>query len=213
MFQAKKQFFDDHAEEWLEKFYKDPETGLFDKHKKDFDRLFALFTLKSGDTVLDAGCGTGVLVPYILKRIGLAGTLYELDYSEKMLEINQRMNKLHNNINFIKADAESVHLGDESCDVVICFSSFPHFYDKQKALNNLSRILKPKGKFVLSHFCSSDEIKKHHANCHAVSHDYLPDEITIREMFNNANLSIDFFIDEPGFYCLIAKKNETLMYE
>ena len=205
IYRTRKQFFNDHAERWLDMWYKDPATGRYDKHEKDFERLFSLLPLKPGDQVLDAGCGTGVLVPFILERITSTGILYELDFAEKMIEVNRSLH-VRENIRFIVADAENIPLDDASCDVVICFSCFPHFQDKERAMTVLSRILKPRGAFVVSHFNSSEEIKKHHASCHAVMHDHLPDEEGMRSLLQTADLDIDVFIDEPGFYCIIAKK-------
>ena len=81
IYRTRKQFFNDHAEKWLDMWYRDPATGQYDKHEKDFERLFSLLPLKPGDHVLDTGCGTGVLVPFILERITKTGILYELDFA------------------------------------------------------------------------------------------------------------------------------------
>jgi demethylmenaquinone methyltransferase/2-methoxy-6-polyprenyl-1,4-benzoquinol methylase len=205
IYRTRKQFFNDHAEKWLDMWYKDPATGRYDKHEKDFKRLFSLLLLKPGDRVLDTGCGTGVLVPFILERITSTGILYELDFSEKMIGVNQSLH-IRDNIQFIVADAENAPLDDASCDVVICFSCFPHFHDKEKTMTALSHILKPHGAFAVSHFNSAEEIKKHHESCHAVMHDHLPDEAAMRTLFQKVDLNIEVFIDEPGFYCIIAKK-------
>ena len=205
IYRARKQFFNDQAEKWLDMWYKDSATGRYDKHEKDFERLFSLLPLKPGDEVLDAGCGTGVLVPFILERITSTGTLQELDFSERMIEVNRSLHA-RDNIRFIVADAENAPLDDASCDVIICFSSFPHFHDKEKAMTVLTRILKPRGTFVVSHFNSSEELKKHHGSCHAVMHDHLPDEAGMRTLLQKVDLNIEVFIDEPGFYCIIAKK-------
>jgi demethylmenaquinone methyltransferase/2-methoxy-6-polyprenyl-1,4-benzoquinol methylase len=205
IYQARKQFFNNHAEAWLDMWYKDPETGRYDKHKKDFERLFSHLPLKPGDQVLDTGCGTGVLVPFILERITSTGILYELDFSEKMIEVNRSLHA-RENIRFIVADAENAPLDDASCDMVICFSCFPHFHDKEKAMMTLSCILKPHGVFAVCHFESSEGIKKHHGSCHAVMHDHLLDEVGMRSLFQRVGLNIELFIDEPGFYCIISKK-------
>lgn len=205
IYRTRKQFFNDHAEMWSDMWYKDPATGRHDKHEKDFDRLFSLLPLKPGDHVLDAGCGTGILVPFILERIAETGILYELDFADKMIETNRRLHG-GENIRFILADAENAPLDDASCDVVICFSCFPHFQDKGKAMTTLSRILKPRGVFTVSHFDSSEGINKHHGSCHAVMHDHLPDEAAMRALLQTADLGTDVFIDEPGFYCIIARK-------
>jgi demethylmenaquinone methyltransferase/2-methoxy-6-polyprenyl-1,4-benzoquinol methylase len=205
IYRTRKQYFDDHAEKWLDMWYKDQATGRYDKHEKDFKRLFSLLPLKPGDYVLDAGSGTGVLVPFVLERITSTGILYELDFSEKMIEANRGLHD-QENIRFIVSDAESAPLGEASCDVVICFSSFPHFHDKKKAMTVLSRILKPRGAFAVSHFSSAEEIKNHHGSCHAVMHDHLPDEASMRALFQKVGLNIEVFTDEPGFYCIIATK-------
>lgn len=205
IYRTRKNFFNDHAEGWIDMWYKDLATGRHDKHEKDFERLFSLLPLKRGDRVLDVGCGTGVLVPFILERITETGTLYELDFADKMIETNRRLHG-GENIRFILGDAENVALDNASCDVVICFSCFPHFQDKKKAMTTLSRILKPRGIFAVSHFDSSEGINKHHGSCHAVMHDHLPDEAAMRALLQTVDLGIDVFIDEPGFYCIIARK-------
>jgi len=205
IYRTRKQFFNDHAEMWRDMWYKDPATGRHDKHEKDFDRLFSLLPLKPGDHVLDVGCGPGVLVPLILERITETGILYELDFADKMIETNRRLHG-GENIRFILADAENAALDDASCDVVICFSCFPHFHDKEKAMTTLSRLLKPRGVFAVSHFDSSEGINKHHGSCHAVMHDHLPDEAAMRALLQTEALGIDVFIDEPGFYCILARK-------
>lgn len=205
IYHARKQFFNDHAEKWRDMWYKDHATGHYDKHKKDFDRLFSLLTLKKGDHVLDTGCGSGVLVPFILDRITETGILYELDFADKMIATNRRLHK-NKNIRFIVADAENAPLDDASCDAVICFSCFPHFHEKENTMMRLSRILKTGGMFAVSHFDSSEGINKLHGSCHAVMHDRLPDEAEMRSLFQKAGLTIHTFIDEPGFYFIIAGK-------
>lgn len=208
IYSARKQFFNESAEKWIDMWYRDPETGEQKKHEKDFQRLFSLIPLAKGDCVLDTGCGTGVLVPYVLDAIGEAGTLYELDFAEKMIETNR---KLHHEVNvrFIVAGVEHAPLAHESCDIAICFSCFPHFQDKPKAIETLGRVLKPQGLLAISHFDSSDGINSHHKSCHAVMHDHLPDETDMRQMITDGWFGIETFIDEKGFYYIQARKNNS----
>jgi ubiquinone/menaquinone biosynthesis C-methylase UbiE len=210
MYRMRKQFFNDNAENWLDTYYKSVDSGQYDRHQKAFERLSSLVPLKPGDRVLDAGCGSGILVPMLLERITSTGILYELDYAEKMIEANRNLHK-ENNIVFIVSDASETPLDDASCDVVICFSCFPHFHDKEKSMASLSRVLKNGGLFAIAHFDSSQGISKHHESCHAVMHDHLPDQPEMRKLFHQAGLTIDLFTDEPGFYCVIAQKRVAEM--
>lgn len=204
IYRARKQFFNDHAEGWCDMWYRDTGTGR-DKHGKDFERLFSLLPLKPGDCILDVGCGTGVLVPFILERIRKTGLLCELDYAEKMLDANRKRHGAEG-IRYLLADAEGAPMDEGSCDAVVCFSCFPHFHDKEKALAALSRVLKPGGCLAVSHFDSSEGINRHHGSCHAVMRDRLPEEGTMRSLLKGAGLGIEVFIDEPGFYFILAGK-------
>ena len=207
IYRERKDFFNRHAESWCDMWYRDETTGRYDKHARDFERLFSIIDLKPGDRVLDVGCGTGVLVPFIREMITGKGVLYELDNADRMIEVNRQAHEA-DNIHFVVADAEDAPFDTASFDAVICFSCFPHFHDRETAMMNLSRILKHRGTFVVSHFASSDEINRlHRAHDHAVMHDRLPDEAAMRSLFLSAGLSIFLFTDEPGFYCVVARKN------
>jgi ubiquinone/menaquinone biosynthesis C-methylase UbiE len=208
IYRMRKQFFNNSAETWLDTYYKNPESGQHDRHQKDFERLFSLVPINPGDRVLDAGCGSGVLVPMVLERITQTGILYELDYAEKMIETNRNLHK-EENIVFIISDVKETRLAAESCDLVLCFSCFPHFHDKEKAMASLSRALKRGGIFAVAHFDSSQGISKHHESCHAVMHDRLPAQAEMRELFRGASLDIELFIDESGFYCVTGRKSAS----
>ena len=205
IYRMRKQFFNESADGWMDTWYKDHGTGQYDRHQQDFDRLFELMPLKPGDRVLDAGCGSGILVPMILECITEAGLLYELDFAERMIEVNKKIHE-DKNIQFMVADVAEAPLDDETCDVILCFSCFPHFHDKQRAMLTLSRILKRNGILVVAHFDSSEGINKHHESCHAVMHDHLPTQSIMCSLFKNAALNIELFIDKPGFYCVMAQK-------
>ncbi len=130
IYRTRKEFFDRMAESWQDMRYRNPDTGQYDRHRKDFERLFALIPLRPGDRVLDAGCGSGILAPMVLERITSAGLLYEVDFAPKMIEKNRNLNK-NENIRFMVEDVAVAPLESDYFDVVICFSAFPHFDHKE----------------------------------------------------------------------------------
>lgn len=200
---VKNKFFNDHAEKWYDMCYKDLKTGL-NKHQNKFERLFSLLQLKPGSKVLDVGCGSGILVPFIFKDIK-NGILHELDSSEKMIEVNKKQNT-QNNIKFIIADIEAASLENEYYDVIICFSCFPHFHNKQKTLNKIYNLLKENGIVVICNFKSTKELNKLHASHLAVKHDIMPNKKTMEKLLLNSNLNIKYFIEEDEFYYIMSKK-------
>jgi len=202
----RKVFFNAHAEGWLNQFYANPETGAIDRYTMEFDRLFSLVSLHEGDVVLDLGCGCGVLVPHILDRIGPEGSLYEVDYAEQMIAVNQRLHP-DSRITFLVNSAESLDIPDNSVDTVICFACFPHFHRKADTLYEIGRTLKPRGTLTIAHFGSADEINSHHGKHECVKHDHLPQTAEMRDLLSGAGFRIDEFIDEHGFYCVRTVKS------
>ena len=205
IYRMRKEFFNNHAEMWMDMWYKDPATGRHDAYAEQFARLFSMVELKPGDNVLDTGCGVGVLVPFILDRITDTGLLYEVDYAAKMIEVNRRRHP-QPNIRFLVADVADMPVKEGGCDVAFCFSCFPHFHDKAAALTALAAALRKGGTLAIAHFDSSEGINKHHSGCMAVMHDTLPTGGEMRSLCSEAGFIIETFIDEPGFYALIADK-------
>lgn len=204
----RKEFFNERAEKWLDMWYKDPVTGAHSRFEKKFTRLFSLLPIRNGDRILDIGCGSGVLVPHILNIIGDEGRLVEADYAEKMIEVNRGLHP-DKRITFCASNADELKLSSNSSDGVICFAAFPHFDDKLRCLQNLQRILKPGGWLAIAHFLSSAEIAAHHNQTNAVMHDILPDHTTLCTLFNQAELSMERYIDQSGFYLALGLKQKT----
>ena len=71
-------FFENYAKHW-DRDRKENRTIL-----SEFLRLMALET---GAAVLDAGCGTGVLLPYLAEAVGADGAVEGFDYSQQMIDV------------------------------------------------------------------------------------------------------------------------------
>src|ERR1700733_6635515 len=81
----------------------------------------ALAELKPGETVLDLGSGGGIDVLLSAKRVGPTGKAYGLDITDQMLALandNKRKSGVEN-VEFLKAEIESIPLPDNSVDVII----------------------------------------------------------------------------------------------
>lgn len=96
--------------------------------------------LKTGDRVLDIGCGTGVSLSAAAKVVGSNGHVTGLDISETMLDLASQRMKAHVNVSLLKADAQ-VHMFATSFDAMISRFGVMFFNDTIAALKNLGRAL------------------------------------------------------------------------
>jgi ubiquinone/menaquinone biosynthesis C-methylase UbiE len=192
------EFFDNRADQWDDHQYKRPND--------DFRALIDQLDLIEGSKVVDLGCGTGVLIPHFLDKIGDTGLIYAVDISKKMLE--QLLKKFTNEqIKTVQLKAEQLTMIEDKVDAVICFSAFPHIDDKKKALQTISKILKTNGKFLIAHFSSRHAINKlHTSKPEPICYHVLPDANEMRDLFEGTDFEIISLIDEPAKYELLAKK-------
>jgi ubiquinone/menaquinone biosynthesis C-methylase UbiE len=207
-YKARRTFFNERADAWLDTWYKNPATGTYTRHHEKFERLFTLVPIREGDQVLDVGCGSGILVPYLLERVSGRGTVYELDYAERMIRVNQRIHG-DRRVRFIVADVADMPLEKETCDVVMCFACFPHIHDQKTALEAMAAVLKKNGFLAVAHLESSQALNHHHRKSGTpVMHDTLPKRQEMISLFEAAGLSIERFIDESGFYLVLGRKEK-----
>ncbi len=101
--------------------------------------------------ILELGCGTGNLWSENLDRIPAGAEIVLSDSSKGMLE--QAQQNLQNSRSFFQfkvIDAQSIPFDDVSFDIVIANHMLYHVPDRAKALSEISRVLKPTGRFYSS---------------------------------------------------------------
>jgi len=67
------------------------QAGRYDRRTDAFrqwrERVVEQLPVRPGDTVLDVGCGTGLCLPLLQRKVGPSGTIVGIDASAQMLEV------------------------------------------------------------------------------------------------------------------------------
>ncbi|MFW6019647.1 MAG: class I SAM-dependent methyltransferase [Bacteroidales bacterium] len=103
-------------------------------------------------SVLDLGCGNGTVSFYLAENFD-AGRIVGVDINSNNVEI-ARAEKIKNGmskVEFFEDDAQNLsQITDNSFDYILNIESAFHYPDKYKFLNELHRVLKPGGHFIIA---------------------------------------------------------------
>jgi len=122
----------------------------------DLELLVNWLDLQPGWSVLDVATGGG----HVAKAVSpLVQTVVASDLTKAMLAAARV--HIHgsgcDNVSFVLADAEALPFLDESFDAVTCRMAAHHFPDPEKFISEVSRVLRPGGRFILVDNISPEE--------------------------------------------------------
>jgi SAM-dependent methyltransferase len=112
--------------------------------------MLDLANVQTGDRVLDVAAGTGEQTLLAARRVGPNGYVLATDISASMLNVAAEVARETGlaNIETRVVDAKSLDLEADSFDAVICRLGLMFFSDLPKALREIRRVLKPRGKLA-----------------------------------------------------------------
>lgn len=178
MWQDLRTFFNAKAPSW---------DAIQDVPREKLAKLLIQLPIASGGTILDVGSGTGVLVPF-LRELFAPRLIVELDIAEAMLaEARKKFGDW--GIRYILGDAKDV-IFDETFDAILCYSSFPHFADKEGTVRHLVRFLNDRGVFAILHTSGRAQIHAIHAQDAITRDHFLPEGHEVAQMLANAGLRV-----------------------
>lgn len=108
----------------------------------------------AGDTVLDVGCGTGVLAREYASAAGTGAHITGLDANPGMLAVAKR---LAPEITWKPGDAAALPISDGAFDRVSSQFALMLFEDRTKALREMWRVLAPGGALAVVVFAGLDK--------------------------------------------------------
>jgi ubiquinone/menaquinone biosynthesis C-methylase UbiE len=118
--------------------------------------------IKKGMHVLDLGCGSGAFTPFIARIVGKKGKVYALDIQADMLkQLERKLSKPENrdikNIKLIEGNAYELPFEDKSLDLVNMVTVLQEIPDRNKALHEVNRVLKPGGILAVTELFSDPD--------------------------------------------------------
>jgi len=130
-------------------------------------RLREIFSPEPGERVLEVGPGTGYYSLHAARWVEPDGTLKVLDIQQEMLDHTMRRAQTLNISNIIptRGDAQALPYPDGRFDAAYLVATLGEVPDKERALHELSRVLKPGGRLVVGesqpdpHMVSFDKLR------------------------------------------------------
>ena len=171
------------------------QVNFFNSIAKDWDSiskvdevkinyLLSQIDIKEGDSILDVGTGTGVLIQFLTK-LNPKGKIEAVDMSFNMLEIaKEKFNK------------------------IVLYSMFPHLEDKTNTIKKLvQQNLLDCGKLIIAHSDSREYLNNMHRSKHdLVSESRLIDVNEQKKIFEDIGLKVEKAFEDDNTYYLVLTK-------
>ena len=162
--------------------------------------VVAAARLRSDEVVLDIGAGVGVLIPLI--ESFSPTRILACDLAEKML---QRLQKKYPQVQTFHWDVADLPLEEASVDVAFLNAMFGNIADKRRACRNLSRMLRPGGRMVVSH-PEGRKFVEELRRTSSLAIDALPQRAQFQSLLKPLGLEVIVYRDEPKLYLMVARK-------
>lgn len=193
----KSQFFDSVAASW-------DQMCDYDERKIDF--LLQKLDMRPGDSVLDVGTGTGVLIPYF-RNINPQGRIVAIDNSPGMIRVALQKFGHDDRTEFQILDIERDSL-QERFNHIVLYSVFPHIERKIPTIFRLiTQNLEPGGRLLIAHSDSRAKLNEmHRRKNRSVCNDMLAEVQQQADEFSRSGLHVDeAFENEELYYLLLSR--------
>jgi len=121
---------------------------------------------RPGEVCVDLGSGRGTDALRLAESVGKDGFVYGIDISDGMIhKAAATASRLGiTNVRFIQSPLEKIGLEDNKADLVISNCTINHASDKQTTWNEIFRILRKGGRFVISDIYATEAIPEEYRN-------------------------------------------------
>ena len=122
----------------------------------DLELMTRSAPLRSNSVVLDAGCGAGHCALAFAPKVGW---VYACDFTQAMLKQVKLLARQRGAVNVTPqlADIEDLPFPQDSFDIVTSRYSAHHWRHPERAINEIRRVLKDTGVFIISDIMASED--------------------------------------------------------
>ncbi len=157
--------------------------------------------LRPGDTVLDAGCGTGRALPALRAVVGPRGTVLGVDLTPAMLDAAARAGRTESGV-LIRADVARLPLRDGSLDAVFGAGLISHLARPGADTAELARVVRPGGVLALFHPIGRAALAARHGR--TLTGDDLRAEPRLRALLAGSGWRLDSYTDQDDRFLALA---------
>jgi arsenite methyltransferase len=134
--------FSNKAARALERIYSS--VDVVAQRKATLERL----ALRSGESVIDIGCGPGFLCDEMVEAVGENGRVLGVDISDDLLTVARERNA-RSRLTYEHGDAERLGQPEASFDVAVSVQTLEYLEDPDRAIAEMFRVLKPGGRALI----------------------------------------------------------------
>ena len=147
--------------------------------KNKSDQILSAIGMKPGQSIADIGSGGGYFSFRFAEAVGDKGKVYAVDTNQEYLEFVKRVAEERSlgSVEPVFAYGEELNLPEKALDCVFMRNVTHHIKDREVYFTNLSRYLKPDGRFVVIEYNRGKPISFRRLFGHHVSR-----EVIIKEM-------------------------------
>ncbi|MFD5121530.1 class I SAM-dependent methyltransferase [Streptomyces sp. NPDC058385] len=188
------EFFSARAAHWDTRF---PDDG------PRFEAAVVELGLRTGDRVLDAGCGTGRALPALRDAVGPSGAVLGVDLTPAMLEAAARAGRDRAG-SLMLADVTRLPVRSQSLDAVFGSGLVAHLPRPQENLRELARVVRPGGLLALFHPIGRAALAARQGR--ELTPDDLRAEPNLRSLLAGSGWRMTSYVDEDARFLALAER-------
>lgn len=158
--------------------------------------------IKDGETILDIGTGTGAAARFAAERVGATGRVIGIDINPGMIQVAKSLPPINGAvIEWHEKSAYELPFNDQTVDAILSAQTLQFLKERQTALSEKYRVLKPGGRVAISLWSEIEENPYFHVLIDAVSK-HIGEETAagLQSIFNLSNADeIRALLEEAKF--------------